>query len=70
MEGDDELRGWSWFTTFGLLDAEDITAESMGSLVNSSEKQQRQRRRRSRGSRRPHKAAAAYCGGLKENFVS
>jgi hypothetical protein len=72
MEDDDELRGWSWFTTFGLLDAEDITAESMGSLVDSPKKQQqqqRQRRRRSRGARRPRKAAA-YCSGLKENFVS
>ncbi|KAF7352959.1 Sm domain-containing protein [Mycena venus] len=73
MEDDsEELRGWSWFTTFGLLDATDITAESLGSLVTSSEKPQRQRRsRRSRGPRRSSKAAG-YCSssGLKENLAS
>jgi hypothetical protein len=33
-EGDeDNMPGWCWFATFGLLDPHDITVESMGSLT-------------------------------------
>jgi hypothetical protein len=67
MEEDNEgLPGWSWFTTFGLLDAGDITAERMGSFANGGGKRKRCRRR-SRGTRKSK--TATYCGGLKENFA-
>lgn len=33
-EGDeDNMPGWCWFATFGLLDPDDITVESMGSFT-------------------------------------
>lgn len=48
-DGDEEIAGeeepgWSpsWFTTFGLLDAMDITAESMGDVWASSAPMQTQ----------------------------
>ncbi|KAK7060307.1 hypothetical protein VNI00_001072 [Paramarasmius palmivorus] len=31
-EEDAEIPGWSWFATFGLLDAEDITVDSLSSF--------------------------------------
>jgi hypothetical protein len=39
-EGDDKL-GWSWLPVFGLLNHEDLTAESMESLVRCSLAQHR-----------------------------
>lgn len=49
VEGE-ELPGWSWFTAFGLLDAADITAESMQLLRNGSKRGNKRRRRRNSAS--------------------
>jgi hypothetical protein len=32
-EGRDQSPGWSWFAAFGLLDADDISADIMGASV-------------------------------------
>ncbi|KAG6833776.1 hypothetical protein H0H87_001208 [Tephrocybe sp. NHM501043] len=33
-EGEDVIPGWCWLTTFGLLDPDDITLESMEALTH------------------------------------
>jgi hypothetical protein len=35
--GEDGMPGWCWFATLGLLDANDITFESMDVLTNGGE---------------------------------
>ena len=42
-EGED-LSGWCWFASFGLLDASDITAETMGSMEKTRRRRPRRRR--------------------------
>lgn len=60
VEGGEELPGWCWFATFGLLDANDISAESLSSMGQeySGEKPSKRcrRRRSSRHSRTGSKA--------------
>lgn len=44
--GQEDLPGWSWFASFGLLDANDISVESMNSMENGSRKCRQRRWRR------------------------
>lgn len=52
VEGQQDPSGWSWFATLGLLDACDITPESLDSFQSGV--QSAGRRSRTRQSKRKH----------------